>query len=210
MEQSLDSPCCCKTPRGEARRQKLLCAAAEVFMEHGYAGASVNEIVRRAGGSLSTLYGLFSNKLGLFEAVIEQKTEEIFAPFEDDSVWTDDMEASLLNYGRHMLERLIQEDAVAIFRLVISERSEDQEKIQQFFYDAGPRRGQRLLAGFLQQQVNKGRLRDMDCEAAACQFIMMIKAPFYYNVLFGNPPDEDCREASLRQATRLFLDGAKC
>jgi len=209
MKEFLAKPACCKTRRGEERRKKLLDTAAEVFMEYGYAGASVNEIVRRAGGSLSTLYRLFGNKLGLFEAMLAERTEETFAPFEEEDVWTDDVEASLLAFGRHIQARLMQDDAVEIFRLVVSERGEDREKIQQFFHDAGPRRAQRLLADYLQQQVEKGNLREIDCEMAACQFIDMTRAPFFYRLLFGQKPSREESDAALRQALVLFLDGAR-
>ncbi|WP_255705821.1 MULTISPECIES: TetR/AcrR family transcriptional regulator [unclassified Ectothiorhodospira] len=209
MPSCFKTPTPCRTQRGEARRQRLLDVAAEVFMEQGYAGASVNEIVRRAGGSLSTLYRLFGNKLGLFEAMIAQRTEVVFAPFEAEGVWTDDLEATLLAYGRHIQSRLVEAHAVEIFRLVVSERGEDRERIQQFFHDAGPRRGQRLLADYLRTQVEKGRLRSLDCDMAACQFIDMTRAPFYYRLLFGHPPDEVERERALQQALSLFLQGAR-
>ena len=39
-----------------ARRHAFLLAAREVFLEQGYEEASVNDVVRRAGGSLATLY----------------------------------------------------------------------------------------------------------------------------------------------------------
>ncbi|MFP4244368.1 MAG: TetR/AcrR family transcriptional regulator [Ectothiorhodospira sp.] len=209
MQPWFENPSPCRTRRGEVRRQRLLDAAAEVFMEQGYAGASVNEIVRRAGGSLSTLYRLFGSKLGLFEAMIAQRTEAVFAPFETEGVWTDDLEASLLAYGRHIQSRLVERDAVEIFRLVVSERGEDRERIQSFFHNAGPRRGQRLLADYLRTQVEKGRLRPIDCDMAACQFIDMTRAPFYYRLLFGDPPGEAERERALQQALALFLDGAR-
>lgn len=208
MAETFSQPPVSKTRRGEARRQKLMETAAEVFMEQGYAGASVNEIVRRAGGSLSTLYRLFGNKLGLFEAMLAERTEEVFAPFEEDGVWTDDGEASLRAFGRHIQQRLMQDDAVEIFRLVVSERGEDRERIQQFFFEEGPRRAQQLLASYLQRQVDKGNLRELDCEMAASQFIDMTRAPFFYARLFGHMPRKAEQERALEQALSLFLHGA--
>ena len=45
--------------RAELRRAAFLRAAREVFLEFGYENANMAEIVRRAGGSLSTLYAQF-------------------------------------------------------------------------------------------------------------------------------------------------------
>src|SRR5262245_3793367 len=54
--------------RGEARRQAMLQAAGELFLEHGFEGTSVSDVVKRSGGSLATLYAWFGSKEGLFEA----------------------------------------------------------------------------------------------------------------------------------------------
>ncbi|MBS0385347.1 MAG: helix-turn-helix transcriptional regulator, partial [Proteobacteria bacterium] len=45
--------------RGVARRHAFLLSAREVFLEQGYEQASVNDVVRRAGGSFATLYAQF-------------------------------------------------------------------------------------------------------------------------------------------------------
>ncbi|WP_029935257.1 TetR/AcrR family transcriptional regulator [Thiomicrospira pelophila] len=71
----------CQTPltkRGYERHERILEAAGEVFAEQGYAGASINEIVRRSGGSLGTVYKFFGNKLGLFEAYFRNSTPMSF------------------------------------------------------------------------------------------------------------------------------------
>ena len=48
----------------------LLEAAAEVFAERGYDGASVDEIARAAGVSVGSIYSRFGNKQGLFRALM--------------------------------------------------------------------------------------------------------------------------------------------
>ena len=48
----------------------LLEAAAEVFAERGYDGASVDEIARTAGVSVGSIYSRFGNKQALFRALM--------------------------------------------------------------------------------------------------------------------------------------------
>ena len=60
------------TPRGEARRRAFLDAAGKVFLAQGLGNASVNDVVRLAGGSLATLYQQFGSKEGLFLAMFEE------------------------------------------------------------------------------------------------------------------------------------------
>jgi AcrR family transcriptional regulator len=60
--------------RTARQRQRLLSAAATVFAERGYAGASSETISRHAGMSKATFYEHFANKeeciLALFDRLI--------------------------------------------------------------------------------------------------------------------------------------------
>jgi AcrR family transcriptional regulator len=62
--------------RGEreegSSRSELLDAAHAVFAEHGYAAASVEEVIRRAGLSKGTFYFNFRGKDDLFFAVLDE------------------------------------------------------------------------------------------------------------------------------------------
>ncbi|RBY74543.1 TetR/AcrR family transcriptional regulator [Geodermatophilus sp. TF02-6] len=52
-------------------RERLVLAAAEVFAEQGYAGATVTAIAERAGVSLRTLYTAWGSKRRLLRAYVE-------------------------------------------------------------------------------------------------------------------------------------------
>ena len=52
---------------------QVLEGARKVFMEHGYEGASVDEIARAAGTSKATLYSYFPDKRQLFAAVMQSQ-----------------------------------------------------------------------------------------------------------------------------------------
>ena len=66
-----------RPPAGAApgARAALLDAAAETFAAHGYAGASVDRIVRRAGFSKGTFYWHFATKEELFLALVEERID---------------------------------------------------------------------------------------------------------------------------------------
>lgn len=61
----------------EARREVIEQAALEVFAERGYHGASIDEIVRRAGVSAPVLYDHFSSKLELYRRLLERTRDEL-------------------------------------------------------------------------------------------------------------------------------------
>jgi AcrR family transcriptional regulator len=57
--------------------ERLLTAAVEVFLEKGFAAASVDEIAARAKASKLTFYNHYGNKEALFEAVVSRQNAEL-------------------------------------------------------------------------------------------------------------------------------------
>jgi AcrR family transcriptional regulator len=55
--------------RGETTRQKIIQVAHQLFVQHGYHGASMRQIAQNAGIALGGLYNHFPGKEDLFEAV---------------------------------------------------------------------------------------------------------------------------------------------
>jgi AcrR family transcriptional regulator len=69
-------------PRGTrlprlARRRQLLSAAQEVFVEHGYHAAAMDEIAERAGVSKPVLYQHFLSKLELYLALLDLHVDDM-------------------------------------------------------------------------------------------------------------------------------------
>lgn len=64
-------------PRGGGR-DAITAAAREVFAERGFHGASIRDIARRAGLSLSALYHWHAGKQELLAALIEESTQDYF------------------------------------------------------------------------------------------------------------------------------------
>jgi len=60
----------------ERTRRCILAAALHEFAVRGYAGARVNAIARRAGANKRMLYHYFTDKEGLFRAVLRHKIGE--------------------------------------------------------------------------------------------------------------------------------------
>ncbi len=60
----------------EERRQELVRAAQELFMERGYEGTMVGDIVRRVGVAQGLFYYYFRSKQEIFLAVIDRLTQE--------------------------------------------------------------------------------------------------------------------------------------
>ncbi|MDP9344090.1 MAG: TetR/AcrR family transcriptional regulator [Actinomycetota bacterium] len=64
------------TERGEATRQHILEAAAQAFAEHGFAGTSLNDVIRSAGATKGGFYHHFPSKEALALEVVRYKQEQ--------------------------------------------------------------------------------------------------------------------------------------
>lgn len=64
------------TERGEATRRHILEVAARAFAERGYAGASLNDLIREAGLTKGAFYFHFPSKEALAIAVLRHKQEQ--------------------------------------------------------------------------------------------------------------------------------------
>ncbi|MDQ3609016.1 MAG: TetR/AcrR family transcriptional regulator [Actinomycetota bacterium] len=60
-----------------ARREVIELAATRVFAEHGYRGASIDEIAARAEISAPVLYDHFASKLELYRRLLERTRNEL-------------------------------------------------------------------------------------------------------------------------------------
>jgi TetR/AcrR family transcriptional repressor of cmeABC operon len=206
-----DKPGCTRPPstaRGQERQRRILCAAERVFLEQGVDNASLSAVIEEAGGSMSTLYRQFGSKLGLLEAVMQQNSNRLFATLDDESIWDDEIEATLTRFGQRYIEIINTPRAIGMYRLVLSANSAEREQIQRIFYHAGPRRVRTLVATYFERQKARGALQLTCCETAASHFIEMIRQPWHQYALLGVPYEDELPARALRQGIALFLHGA--
>ena len=64
------------------RRRELLRAAQEVFAQHGYHGASLEEIAQASGTSKALIYEHFESKRELHDALLAEHADELFRRFQ--------------------------------------------------------------------------------------------------------------------------------
>ncbi len=64
------------TPRAEAQRERILCAAQRCFIEYGFHAASMASIAETAQMSAGLMYRYFDNKGAIVLAIIERELQE--------------------------------------------------------------------------------------------------------------------------------------
>ncbi|SDM08223.1 transcriptional regulator, TetR family [Modicisalibacter muralis] len=198
------------TPRGVARRERLLEAAHDVFLEQGYAGASVNEIVARAGGSLATLYKQFGNKEGLFMAALERHAATAWAALEEGRREHRAPEQVLFELGRRMLDLVLDPAGIRLVRGLAFE-AERTPTLGELFLAHGPDRTRHELADYLRDQVACGRLTLDDPREASGLFMGMLLGEWHIDALLGREVaiTAEQRDARARHCVDIFLRGTE-
>ncbi|MBB5788598.1 TetR/AcrR family transcriptional regulator [Jiangella mangrovi] len=110
--------------RTARKRRAIIEAAAEVFLQHGYLGASMDQVAAKAAVSKQTVYKQFADKEHLFAEIIVGRTTmlgdqlaRVYATLDDA---TDPLPA-LRDVGRQLLQSLSVPDVLQLRRLVIAE-----------------------------------------------------------------------------------------
>lgn len=195
--------------RGVARRQAFLSAAREVFLEQGFEAASVNDVVRRAGGSLATLYSQFGNKEGLFLAVATDQSERFHREILPQSVDHLGLEDGLVAIGEHYVKAILTRDNLAFYRIIVGEGRKFPDEVKSHIA-TGADQLRDQVAHFLNLRTQKEGLRFNDPDAAASFFTGLLRARHHYLAL-ANPDyalTDDALGAHVRSAVALFLRGA--
>lgn len=194
--------------RGLKRRDLFLDAAMEVFIERGFEAASLQEIVNRAGGSLSTLYRMFGNKEGLFHAVIQRKSESVFGSIAVPEQTDQPPEKLLFEIGTRLLDLILSPDAIGVHRLLIAEGAKNPQ-LREIFMELAPQRLYTFLTDYFTLQISNGQFRDCDPILAAVQFVEMVRGNFYMRSLLGEDVklSRQERETVVRHAVDVFLHG---
>jgi AcrR family transcriptional regulator len=190
----------------DARREAILDVARDVFLEEGYANASMSEIAARVGGSKATLYTYFRSKEDLFEAYVRRHCSwqqgEIFSLSPEDG----DVKASLTRLGRSYLRMVMSDYNLRHFRMITAE-AERSPQIGKAFYQSGPESGAALLAGFLNEAQDRGLLKMDDTTRAAFQFVALCQNRFLKARLCaaaGEPTEKEIA-AEVDAAVKVFL-----
>ncbi len=155
-----------KTAKSLEKAEKILKGALPQFLKNGYARASMDRIASSAGVSKQTLYSYFSDKDGLFHALIEHIANEKF-----QLVWSQPLEGEaeevLKGLAQRILSQVNKTDHVAFFRLIVAE-SKEREDLGEVFLKNIAEPAIKILTEYFQEHQE---LNFKDPEAIARIFV---------------------------------------
>lgn len=194
------------TPRMAARRQAMINAAAAIFFEHGFERASLSAIVRRSGGSLSTMYQLFGSKEGLFEAMITQRCAEIMEPLTAPSLSDQCPRQTLTRIARGLMGVLMDPEAQGLWRMVMGEGGKF-PRLPEIYFRCGPDPLQAAMIRYLGDLHGRGVVHCPDVAAVVNAFCGMMQSDLFYRTVTGMRPIPDTVEVErhIAKVVDLFM-----
>ncbi|MFZ9859382.1 MAG: TetR/AcrR family transcriptional regulator [Roseiflexaceae bacterium] len=183
---------------GAQTAEKILATAHGLFMERGYVGVSVNDVVSAVGITKPTLYYHFSDKEALYAAVADRALR----------IMGDELTAATANQNQPFVDQLtavirtIQSHADEDFRMMRHEIrmhlvSERQQHLARHFYDnmMAP------IVALMQHGLDIGEVRQRSADDLAMLFFCLIEA-------YTGPEAKALQlQLDAGQISRLFLHG---
>ncbi|HUD94714.1 TetR/AcrR family transcriptional regulator C-terminal domain-containing protein [Sphingobium sp.] len=192
----------------DARKAALIHHAREQVAMHGIQNASLNDIIRLAGGSKATVVKYFGNKAGLFAAAMAATARETMAGLTLDTGGEDRLEPALHSLLRGLLTFYLRPDSLAVYRGVVAS-ADASDGLGDSFYREAHLLVVEEVATFLSKWVGRGIRADIDLHDSAGRLTHMIRSDLYERRLLGliPLPDETAIARQARITTALFLEG---
>jgi TetR/AcrR family transcriptional regulator, mexJK operon transcriptional repressor len=196
--------------RSADKRSSILNAAAEIFLNGGFLGTSMDEIAAKARVAKQTVYAHFSSKRDLFVAMVSALTNQA-----SDRVHVgvpefhegDDLKRYLTDYAVRQLQVVLTPRIIRLRRLVISEVLRFPE-LGEALYSGGPGRSIMSLAAIFERLAERGVLAIRNPSLAASQFNWLVmSAPLNRAMLLGDDaiPTASELQKHAAESVQLFL-----
>ncbi|KAF0106975.1 MAG: putative TetR family transcriptional regulator [Anaerolineaceae bacterium] len=188
--------------KGERTRQAVMQAAYDLFLEHGYAAASMRQIAERAGLALGGIYNHFPNKEAIFsELILDRHPYRQILPIMLNAP-ADDPESFVRSAAQAMVAELGKRpDFIKLMLIEIVEfNGRNMPKIMESVLpEVLP-----LVQRFGQQ---KGLLRDIPPFIFFRAFLGLFFSYYITELLIGDTPIIQTQSHALDHFIEIFLHG---
>ena len=191
-------------------RERILAAAADLFLAEGYGSTSIEAVAKRAAVSKRTLYDRFADKSALFAAVVHRIIGQIRPPPGMPLIEGATLADILRRLARLILRAALAPQAIALHRLVSAEAARFPELIRAVDSDGSTREATTLISDLLARELRKSKLGAESRKFAAEQFIfMVVTVPQRRAMGYGAAMTQAELDAWADRVTDLFLNGCR-
>jgi len=191
------------------KRQSILDAAAVVFSEDGFAGASIDAIASKAGVSRQTVYNQHGDKEKLFKAVVADITDRSSAGFfrilESFPVAPADLEAELTVFSVSLLRKALCDPNGRWLRKLVETEGARYPELFASWREYGPGKKYPAVAARLAQLAHAGYLELDDPALAARQFMALLATDLRNDQQLGRSTPDAELQVMAANAVKTFL-----
>jgi AcrR family transcriptional regulator len=193
--------------RSDRRRALIISAALDVFLEFGFERASLDEIIKRSGGSKSTIYAQFGGKDALFFAILNDAAKNITLKASTISPRnSEEVRLLLVSVAEGIVGSVLREEIIGLYKLAV-EASRLHPAVGQLYFKGGPEKAQGDFAKLLKQLTSEKHLQVPDADLAAQYFFGMLldKAHLKMSLGVARPPSRKETARLIQGAVAVFL-----
>jgi TetR/AcrR family transcriptional regulator, mexJK operon transcriptional repressor len=198
-------------PSREAAGQlsdRILDAATELLLTHGYGATSIESIARRARVSKRTFYHRFRDKPALTSAVVVRLIDSLRPPAHVPLIEGQGLEEILVHLGSLILHAALTPRVLALQRLVVAESKRFPELAAAVAKAGGRQEAVALIGGLLLRHGQNAAVESAQAGFAAQQFLQMIVSlPQLRAIGLGTAMTLEELDDWVRATVALFLDG---
>lgn len=157
-----------ESQENRSTKSRVLRAAAKLFASNGFRGTSVRQIANRAKVNEVTIFRLFSSKRALYKEVLESKLKK--APPIGIAMDLNLKDEEIFHSLAHDLQQVFDPEFIRLLFFAALENPEDVRK------SVSPRVDEYYtsLAGYLQQQIDSGSIRQADPHVMAQALVALL------------------------------------
>jgi TetR/AcrR family transcriptional regulator, mexJK operon transcriptional repressor len=191
------------------RDERLLEIAAQMFMEHGFGGTSMERLAETAMIGKATLYARYADKGALFADVLRRRILLTYGPLEeefDKGLKGKSLEATLLIVARRLLELTLSPSSIALGRILAAQGTRFPE-LGTLAVQEGLYRQIRIVEKILMSFSSTHRYVIDDLSLAADLFLSIVLGRVSRMALLGVQMEPETLERRARQAVKVFVRG---
>ncbi len=184
---------------------RIVEAATELMLEHGYGATSIEAVAARAGVSKRTFYHRYPDKAALIRAVVGELIDAARPAAGPSGANGGDLGAALRQLGAQVLDAALTPRILALHRLLIAESSRFPELLEAVALSRGRETMVNHLVGLFQARPNLPR---QSAEFAATQLLQLwVSLPQMHALGLGETLSAAQRTRWVTDSVALFLGG---
>jgi len=168
-----------RTARAQERREAILAAALDAFVERGFAATRLEDIAAQAGVAKGTIYLHFADKEALFQELVRTNIGPLIAQLARPPEGGGSVRAMVEAFATTFAREVIGTRRGDIVRLVISEGARF-PALSEFYYREVVSRGIEAMSRMIALGVARGEIRN----EALVRFPQLVAAPAMLGVIW--------------------------